>query len=266
MNKIKKIIFILILFIMVCVCSFSMIIESAGFYQGFSPENPLKGWLTAILPELVMLTLIVVQIPVYFKIPFKKIEFPLLHVISKILMLLIFTITIIAAAKNTLKPGFQQLSQMKTENKLVQVLEEQKRELKKDSQFFREMNQKANFAIASKAKYKNNEQLKEIYLNQNSDNLLMTNIDIVLIILLRSIIQTANLIFAYLIGYLYRLPANRTKSTVESELTNEKPNIFPFNRLKSTDEINETMKTYNNAIKGEHGRFESLKERMVNID
>lgn len=233
MSRLKKIFFISIAVFLVIAASVFMISEVAEYYNGFYSENSYKGLFTAILAEFFGLGLMIIHIPAGIKIPFTTIKIPLINFISKMLVLIIFVITVMAAGLHVLKPSIKTLSELNKENLLLGILEQEHKDLTRDIESFQDTNQKVNLAITAKANRRNREEIKELLREKRSP--VLPIVEISLIFILRIVIQMSNLLFAYSIGYIYRLPSSRTNSTAGSEL-----------------------KLFNNAIKGKKGKFESL--------
>jgi len=103
-------------------------------------------------------------------------------------------------------------------------------------------------------------------------------IEITLIFILRVVIQMANLVFAFLIGYVYRQPSSRIKSTDEAKKTEViEPEVLKLTETAELDELEPIIpeiiepeapalkavpkKIFNNAVKGYGGRFASKIDR-----
>ena len=243
----KKAALIVTLFMLIGVLSYSMVLEVAGYYMSYYPNDELRGWFIVVLPELVMIGLMVSHIPNKCKVPFLNVRISFTNLISKVLVALIFTITVAAAGLHTLGPSLEELMQSKRENELIKLLEDEKRDLQRDSKSFHETSQRTNLAITARAKRENREEMKQLLRTKQSS--MLPVIEIALIFILRVVIQTANLLFAYYLGYLYRLPPSRLNSTNEGY-----PVVAP------NPSISQRQTTYNNAVKGQNGRFVSAKK------
>ncbi|UCE64948.1 MAG: hypothetical protein JSU85_08665, partial [Candidatus Zixiibacteriota bacterium] len=161
-----------------------------------------------------------------------------------------------------MRPSIEQIEKESRDELLIDLIKEENEELSRDAKVFGGTNQRTNYAITAREKRENWDELKKIVREKKFS--FSRYIDIAVIFAQRFFIQIANLLFAFLIGYIYRLPSSRTNSTAGSELTIEDLELNHINPLNSTDDpdCNENLKKDPNLTNRLNSTVDSISQQL----
>ncbi len=198
----KKWVFITILSGVVCGASFFMVTESAGFYERFYPDGSWRGLYLAALLEGFLLILAMIRV-----------GGRLHRFLSAAVMLGIFSAIIFSAGMQAVAPILKTMEKSSAEEKLVGVLNLELKTLNEDSGAFERSRQKGNLALTAVQKRKIFKELKDVHRNSTVGEAGKASmITMGLLLMIRFLIQMANLLCARAIGMVYRAapPAEQT--------------------------------------------------------
>ena len=190
---IKKLLFILALFIIAVSSSCFMVYESSKFYS-MHYMNAWQGiWLAAMLEAFVML-LAMIRVGGVFR-----------QLGQKSLMFLLFCIIIFAAGLYAVKPTLDSVTSNTQHEDLKETLKNEVEMLDNELKVFDAQNQKGNTAKTAIRRNKAVQELKVLLRQKKSSNTGNTAlIYIILLFVIRIAVQTSNIYCAWMIGYVYR--------------------------------------------------------------
>jgi hypothetical protein len=214
-------------FFLVILCisaSTYVVMESAGYYQGFyqlAGQSIMMGWYTAVLSEVFQLTLVMLLS--------SESQDKTFRFIVMLIVTLIFLLTVFAAGMNIGKPLIYQWSTSIHQDNLIDLLKDERRSIKNELEIFKSQNQKVNTVLTVQEGRKTFQDLKEQLKNKPPSNPFLIQIELISLWCLRVLIQLANLFCGHFLAKSWKksVPKKTSFSEIkknDTKLSSQNPN------------------------------------------
>ncbi len=203
MDKSFKWIAFIGLLLVALVASCFMAFEAGQFYQRFYPEQISfiqMGFLAAFLNEIFMAIMAGVWLP---QIQFAKLS--LVHpanILFKFLLILLFCVSVGGAVFHAIEPRLAVLQKQSNDANLLHLLNNEQQQSEHNMQVFAKQRQRLNAALTAKSQREEQRLRHQVILRHKSTTVLW--FEVALMVLLRIVVQMANLCSVWLAGWIYR--------------------------------------------------------------
>jgi hypothetical protein len=215
-------VYILLLLIVSGSASLFIIFESGEFYQQLYPQKaaglPMGYW-AAGLNEIFMAIMAAVWLPRNSR-KSSSLGIQGMNLLFKALLVLLFITTIGGASFQITQKTLSDIQIQNNNRKVAELLESQIRDNKESLAIFTSQNQRINSVLSIRRQDSTKEELKSLIKNSKIELLLW--VQLVFLILLRFVIQMANLCCVWLIGWIYR---HRVISVTVKKPKNKLPEV-----------------------------------------
>ncbi len=206
--------------------SLFIIVESGEFYQQLYPQKTggiSMGYWAAGLNEIFMAIMAAVWIPNSEKKK-KGTGFHFMNLVFKCLLILLFLTTIGGASFQITQKTMSEIQKQENNRRIANLLKTQINDNTKSLDIFTAQNQRINSALSVRRQNKTKDELKQIFRDEKVGFILW--VQLIFLILLRFVIQFANLCCVWLAGWVYRnrdyIPTSSSKNNPKSEDSNSK--------------------------------------------
>lgn len=201
MKQILTIILIPLIFL----ASLFMVLESGEYYaSAFYLGNQFKGYWSAALVEMFLVVFSVL----YFS------KRPVLNIAIKSLMVGLFVVMIAGASLKIISPLLTELSTTDRNTRLIDYMLEENNQSKASMALLK--GQRTNTALQAKYQRELSKDIRKALTEENRSSWMIW-VSILFTAFLRFAVQSANLVLAHILGFLWRENFNRKKKTAKRD-------------------------------------------------